>query len=133
MEAVNPPTGLSDAGRRAWRFAADTLAAYGEDVATNAGAVERYARLIDQLALADAEWNAAGCPMTALGSAKQEQPHPLLKVQAELRRQALDLESALGLTVGSRTSMARRRGGPGVAHAADRSARPGLVVAMPRP
>jgi hypothetical protein len=132
MGGVRPPKGLSAPGRRAWRFANATIARLGEDPQASAEAVDRYARLVDQLALADDEWIAAGRPLVGVGSAGRAQPHALLRVQAELRRQLAEAEASLGLTVGARTAMARRQGGRGVGHAADRQpSRPGLVRQLP--
>jgi phage terminase small subunit len=132
IRRVKPPQGLSAPGRRAWRFANATIARLGDDPAGSAQAIERYARLVDQLAVADEAWQEAGRPLTAPGSTGQAQAHPILRLMRELRTELLAHEAALGLTVGARATMSRRQGGPGVGHAADRQpARPGIVRALP--
>jgi phage terminase small subunit len=126
---VRAPAGLGPAGRRAFRFAVETLQRLGEDPIASRAAVERYAVLSDRLELAGQHWTALGRPMIATGSKGQEQAHPLLRLEADLRRQVLELEAVLGLNVAARAALGRRQS----LRAADRRAtapRPGAVIAL---
>ena len=131
--SVKAPAGLGREGRAAWRHGERVLVALGEDPLLSVEALKRYAIVADELALVRERWQALDRPLTAPGSTGQEQPHPLLRVERELRAQALDLEAALGANPGARASLRRRQGGPGVAHAPDRRAIPSGKVRALRP
>jgi P27 family predicted phage terminase small subunit len=126
---MRAPAGLDRAGKRAHRFAVETLERLGEDPTTSRAAVERFAVLHDRLALAQERWTALGRPLTATGSKGQEQAHPLLRLEADLRREVLAVEDALGLNVAARAALGRRQS----LRAADRRAvrsRPGAVISL---
>jgi phage terminase small subunit len=128
---MKPPNGLGREGRAAWQHGERVLMAIGENPELAAETLGRYAIVADELAHAHEAWIKAGRPLTATGSAGQEQPHPLLRVERELRAQALDLEAALGANPAARASMRRRPGGLGVGHAPDRRPqRPGKVTPL---
>jgi hypothetical protein len=89
--------------------------------------LERLAQLNDDLAHARRRWVARKRPLTEAGSTGQHVPHSLLRVQAELGKQILGLESELGLTPVSRRKIghAVRGGRPaGAASARDRAQPP---------
>jgi hypothetical protein len=92
-----------------------------------AAQLERLALLNDDLALARKRWIAKRRPMVEQGSTGQSVTHSLLRVQAELGKQILGLESELGLTLLSQRKAGRAvRGGrpQGAASARDRAQPP---------
>ena len=89
--------------------------------------LERLALLSDDLGLARRRWVAKRRPMVEKGSTGQSVPHSLLRVQAELAKQILALESELGLTLMSQRKAGRAVSGgrpAGAASAADRAQPP---------
>jgi hypothetical protein len=83
--------------------------------------------LNDDRALARRRWIAKKRPLVEQGSTGQQIPHSLLRVQAELGKQILVLESELGLTLlGQRKAGRAVRGGrpPGTASTPDRARPP---------
>jgi hypothetical protein len=135
---MKAPSELSSDGRRAWRRAIVTMTAVAIDPDLFESQLERLALLSDDLALARRRWFAKRRPMVEKGSTGQSVPHSLLRVQAELAKQILALESELGLTLMSQRKAGRAvRGGrpAGAASAADRAQPPrrkGNVIPIPR-
>jgi hypothetical protein len=109
MKGVDMPEKLGTDGKRAWRRAVATMEAIAVDVDLFEAQLERLALLHDDLALARRRWINKKRPMVDRGSTGQEVPSVLLRVQAELAKQILELETQLGLTL-----MAQRRSGHGV-------------------
>jgi hypothetical protein len=127
MGVVKVPQGLGPDGRRAWRRAVTTMAAIAVDADLFEGQLERLANLADDLALARKRWIAKRRPLVEQGSAGQNVIHSLVRVQAELSKQILTLETELGLTlVGQRKTGHGVRGGrpQGAASAPDRAGSP---------
>jgi Phage terminase, small subunit len=117
------------AGARARAEAEATLAALGEPLGLNAGAVDRYAAAVAAWASLEAQWEHAGRPGVALGGAtgSAHVPHPLLAQIALARREAAQLATLLGLDPTGRLRLARHIAAgrpPGAASAPDRAAGP---------
>jgi phage terminase small subunit len=119
----------AQASARARAEAQATLAAIGEPLELNAGAVERYAAAVAAWECLEAQWQHAGRPGSALGGAtgQAQVPHPLLAQIAQARREAAQLGTLLGLDPAGRMRLSRHVGAgrpPGAASAADRIVEP---------
>lgn len=119
------PDGIGPAGIEAWGEAIATLRAVGEDPELSAGAVARYARLVDDAEWVRGRWIKAKRPTKATGSQGQTVIHPFLKAVQEAEECAARAAERLGLTPAGRQTVKRGPGRPlGSSQAADR--RPGL-------
>lgn len=124
MRGVHAPRGLGEHGRRAWRRYAATLEGFAVDVEAVAEPLQRLCQVVDDLARARDLWTQHGQVPVGKGSMGQLVENPLIKVQAGFRREILELEGALGLTVAARSSQRPAGWARGHARAADRAARP---------
>ena len=105
------PKGLGANGRQAWRTACAGLEAAGLDPALTIGALERYARSADRLAVVEATWIKLGQPVTTEGSKGQLVAHPLLRELRDETRAVHELAKALqpAAASGWRRGPGRRR------------------------
>jgi hypothetical protein len=120
--ASRPPSGLCDAARVAWR---EAVALVGEG--EYPGAVARYARAVDVVYRARAEWVKGGRQIVARNPNGASGIHPLLKAMLDWERASADRAAELGLTPASakRIGLQRGRGRPlGANSAPDRVALP---------
>jgi len=94
--------------------ATDTLTALGDDPELSKGAIERYARAVEDAAVLRAEWNALGRPGLSFGSTGQLVRHPLSIELRDAEEHASKLASKLGLDPQSRKGKRRPGRPPGV-------------------
>jgi phage terminase small subunit len=119
------PDGIGPAGVEAWEEAISTLRAVGEDPELSAGAIGRYARLVDDAEWVRKRWIRAKRPTKTMGSQGQTVIHPFLKAMQDAEEHAARAAERLGLTPSGRQAVKRGPGRPmGSSQAADR--RPGL-------
>jgi P27 family predicted phage terminase small subunit len=119
--ALRPPRGLDSTGRAAWRNAAFTLEAIGEDPALSHGALDRYARAVSMVASLRREWVRDGSHGVRIGPRGGISVHPLLRAIERAERAAHQIGETLGLTPMARSRLGRRVGRPaGASSAPDR-------------
>lgn len=118
---------LTTAGEAALADATAVLVAIGEDPGLSVGALERYARLVDELASMREHFDAQRRPGHVLGGAtgRSKVSPPLLGDIREHEKLVERAARELGLTPAARAAMRRGVGRPpGASQSTDR--RPGL-------
>ncbi len=100
-----PPPDLSPASQAAWPGLASDVAAVTRGAAVDFDLLADLLRARDRLATVSATLEADG--VTVTGSMGQVRPHPLLSVEANLRKECADGLDRLGLTPNKRSAYVR--------------------------